>query len=158
MFSTLPKTNFNFSHHCWRGLMSSPYSSKTWLNSLPNNNFFRLIQIERLADDIINVTEKLKFCFGTDRKQCGEKKKMLFSKDFFFKIVESHDCVLTHYHTMPHLTCLRYIAVENKQSPFFSLCFLPYMALISHFKCTLKCCLQFVSVWTSLKFCRLVMG
>ena len=27
------------------------------------------------------------------------------------------------------------------------------MALIFHFKCTLKCCLQFVSIWTSLKFC-----
>ena len=28
------------------------------------------------------------------------------------------------------------------------------MVLIFHFKCTLKC-LQFVSIWTSLKFCRL---
>ena len=27
-----------------------------------------------------------------------------------------------------------------------------------HFKCALKCCLQFVSIWTSLKFCHLVMG
>ena len=34
--------------------------------------------------------------------------------------------------------------------------FLPYMALILHFKCTLKCFLQFVSDWTSLKFCLLV--
>ena len=25
-------------------------------------------------------------------------------------------------------------------------------------KCTFKCRLQFVSIWTSLKFCRLVMG
>ena len=29
------------------------------------------------------------------------------------------------------------------------------MALIFHFKCTLKCPLQFVSVWTGLKFCHL---
>ena len=46
---------------------------------------------------------------------------------------------------MPHL----YVAVENivrkgeiacyKQFPLFSQCFLPYMALIFHFKCTLKC-------------------
>ena len=32
------------------------------------------------------------------------------------------------------------------------------MVLIFHFKCTLKCRLQFLSIWTSLKFCRLVMG
>ena len=33
-----------------------------------------------------------------------------------------------------------------------------FMALIFHFKCTLKCHLQFVSTWTSLKFSHLVMG
>ena len=69
---------------------------------------------------------------------------------------------------MPHLDALRYIAFENivrkgeiacnKQFLLFSQCFLPYMALIFHFKCTFKCCLQFVSIWTSLKFCRLVMS
>ena len=46
----------------------------------------------------------------------------------------------------------------NKQFLLFSQCLLPYMALIFHFKCTLKCRLQFVSIWTSLKFCRLVIG
>ena len=55
---------------------------------------------------------------------------------------------LTTDNTLPH------IAVENierkgeipcnKQFLLFSLCFLPYMALIFHFKCTLKCRLQFV--------------
>ena len=30
--------------------------------------------------------------------------------------------------------------------------------LVFHFKSTEKCCLQFVSIWTSLKFYRLVMG
>ena len=44
----------------------------------------------------------------------------------------------------------------NKQFLLFSQCFLPYMKLIFHFKCTLKCCLQFVSIWASLKFCHLV--
>ena len=38
----------------------------------------------------------------------------------------------------------------NKQ---FLQCFLPCIALNFHFKCTLKCRLQFVSVWTCLKFC-----
>ena len=46
----------------------------------------------------------------------------------------------------------------NKQLLLFSQCFLPYMALIFHFKCTLKCRLQYVSIWINLKFCRLVMG
>ena len=40
----------------------------------------------------------------------------------------------------------------NKQFLLFSQCFLRYMALIFHFKCTLKCRLQFVSIWTSLNF------
>ena len=46
--------------------------------------------------------------------------------------------------------------VCNKRFLFFSQCFLPYMALFFHFKCSLKCRLQFVSIWTSLKLCRLV--
>ena len=45
----------------------------------------------------------------------------------------------------------------NKQFLLFSQYFLSNMILIFHFKCTLKCFLQFVSIWTSLKFCRLVM-
>ena len=58
---------------------------------------------------------------------------------------------LSHYHAMPHFDA-DYIAVENmvrkgeiacnKQFLLFSQCFLlyNYMALIFHFKCTLKCC------------------
>ena len=46
----------------------------------------------------------------------------------------------------------------NKQFLLFSQCLLPYMVLIFNFKCRLKCCLQFVSIWTSLKCCRLVMS
>ena len=45
----------------------------------------------------------------------------------------------------------------NKQFPLFSQCFLPHIALIFLFKCTLKCRLQFVLSWANLKFCRLVM-
>ena len=40
----------------------------------------------------------------------------------------------------------------NKQFLHFSQCFLPCMAHIFHFKCTLKCRLPFVSIWTSLNF------
>ena len=46
----------------------------------------------------------------------------------------------------------------NKQFLLFSQCFPPSMALIFHFKCTLKCHLQFVSIWTSLKFCNGLIG
>ena len=56
---------------------------------------------------------------------------------------------------------LRYIAVENivrKGEISCNNVFYPYMALIFHFKCNLRCHLKFVSVWTSLKFCSLVMG
>ena len=46
----------------------------------------------------------------------------------------------------------------NKQFLLFTQCFPPYMALIFHFKCTLKCRLQFLSIWTRLKICRLVIS
>ena len=46
----------------------------------------------------------------------------------------------------------------NKQFLFFSQCFLTYMAIHFHFGWTLKCRLQFVSIWTGLKICRLVMS
>ena len=39
----------------------------------------------------------------------------------------------------------------NKQFLLSSQCFLPYWALIFHFKCTLKCRLQFVSIWNQSK-------
>ena len=45
-----------------------------------------------------------------------------------------------------------------KQFLLFSQCFLPYMVFIFHFKCTLKGSLKFVSILTSLKFCRLGKG
>ena len=46
----------------------------------------------------------------------------------------------------------------HKKYPLFSQCFLHHTVLIVHFKCTLKCRLQFVSIWTCLKFCRLVIN
>ena len=46
----------------------------------------------------------------------------------------------------------------NEQFLLFSQCFLTYMVLIFQVKLTLKCRLQFVSIWTSLKFCRLVIS
>ena len=78
---------------------------------------------------------------------------------------DRYSCFLIHYHTMPHFDTLKINScgkLENivrkgeiacdKQFLLFSQCSLPYMAFFFffHFKCTLKC-LQFVSIWTSLK-------
>ena len=69
---------------------------------------------------------------------------------------------LTHYHTIPHFDALKIYSCgkhcEERRNCTFSKCFLTCMALIFHFKCTLKWHLQFVSIWTSLKFCCLLMG
>ena len=46
----------------------------------------------------------------------------------------------------------------NKQFFLFSQCFLSDMALYSHFKCTLNCRLQLVSIWTNAKICRQIMS
>ena len=57
--------------------------------------------------------------------------------------------LLTNYHTMQHFDtpkiyscgkhCEKRRNACNKQFLLFSQCFLPYMVLIFHFKCTLKC-------------------
>ena len=75
--------------------------------------------------------------------------------------------LLTHYHKCRILMPKRYIAVENivrkgeiacnKQFLLFSQCFLPYMALIFHVKCTLKCHLQFVSIF-NLDQCKILLS
>ena len=44
----------------------------------------------------------------------------------------------------------------NKQFLLSSQCFPPCVALVFHFEYTLKCRLQFVSIWTSLIFYHLV--
>ena len=69
--------------------------------------------------------------------------------------------ITIQYHILTHQ---RYIAVENivtkgeiacnKQFLLFLQCFPPFMALIFHSKCTVKCRLQFISIWTSIQFCR----
>ena len=55
--------------------------------------------------------------------------------------------LLSHYHTMPHFDTLKIYSCGkhckkgeiacDKQFLYFSQCFLPYMAFIFHFKCTL---------------------
>ena len=73
---------------------------------------------------------------------------LLYQEYFsYLKPITTKCYILTHY---------RYIAVDNivrkgkiayyKQFLLFSQCYLPNKALIFHFKCTLKCCLQSVSI------------
>ena len=63
---------------------------------------------------------------------------------------------MQHFDILKMYSCEKYVRKGeiacNKQFLLFSQYFLPYMAPIFHFKCTLKCCLQFVKIWTSLKF------
>ena len=61
---------------------------------------------------------------------------------------------------MPHFDALMIYSCGKhcEKSRNCSQCFLSHMAHIIHFKDILICCLQSVFIWTSLKFCRLVMG
>ena len=69
---------------------------------------------------------------------------------------------MPHFGTLKIYSCGKHCEkgeiAPNRQFLLFSQCFLFYLALIFRLKSTLKCCLQFVSIWTSLKFCHLVMG
>ena len=76
--------------------------------------------------------------------------------------------LFTHYHTMPHFDALKIYScrkhcdkrtncLEQAISPFLTV-FSTIYGTYFHFKCTLKHCLQFVSIWTSLKFCCLVLN
>ena len=96
-----------------------------------------------------------------------QEKIKIKERNMVYRFYANFVPISTRYRVLTHerYTC---IAVENimrkgeiacnKQFLLFSQCFLLYMALNFHFECTLKCRLQFVSIWTSLKFCRLVMG
>ena len=113
-------------------------------------------------------------CFSTFERQIPSNEPHLNyhpqNHPFIFNVVKFILCSkrITHYHTMPHFDALKIYTCGkhcekrriacNKQFLLFWHCFLPYMELIFHFKCTLKCHQQFVSIWSNLKFCCLVMG
>ena len=73
-------------------------------NLLPNGKFLDWSKLQELADDKINVTEKIKFCIGKGRKHVGKRRKCwspafspfptMFSKGFFPRVVKSRDCVV----------------------------------------------------------------
>ena len=96
----------------------------------------------------------------------AKKEKMLVTLDCVVNSLQ-HDKILTNYHTTPHFDALKIYSCgkhcEKRRncllqaiSSFLTM-FSTVYTLIFHFKCTLKCRLQFISIWSSLKFCRLVM-
>ena len=74
------------------------------LTPLPNNKNLDLSKLKAFADDKINVTEKLKIVLGRIENIVGKGENAgyqyfspfpkMFSKGFFFKVVESWDCVV----------------------------------------------------------------
>ena len=102
-------------------------------------------------------------------KHCGKRRNCMLPAFSSFPIVSYKRLVLqTRKNQGLFGKGLRNTAAENivrkgeiacnKQLLLFSQCFLPYLTFMFHFKCTLKCRLQFVPIWTSLEFFRLVMG
>ena len=71
-------------------------------NSLPNDKFLNLSKLKAFADDKYNL--KTDILFGIGRKHCGKRRKCwlpalspfptMYSKGFFFRVVESWDCVV----------------------------------------------------------------
>ena len=61
-------------------------------------------KLKAFADYKMNLTEKIKTCFGKGRKHCGKRRKCwlpafspfptMFSKAFLFRIVKTGDCVV----------------------------------------------------------------
>ena len=138
-------------------------------------------KLKAFADDKRNLTKKLKLVLISVENIMGKGvnagyRHFLLSHNVFKSLLiqgrlklglcgKELRCILTHYHKMPHFDtliiyscgkhCKKGEIACNKQFLLFSQCFLPFRVLIFHFKCTLKCRLQFVSIWTSLKFCCL---
>ena len=64
------------------------------LNSLPNTKCLTCSKLKALADDIINVIEKLKYVLRgveniVEKGKCIFSFPTMFSKDFFLKVVKS---------------------------------------------------------------------
>ena len=83
-------------------------------------------------------------------------------------VTKGKSACLTHYHTIPTFDDLRKKPLENIEGKgenagdqhflLFPQCFLLFTKQISNFQSLLFCCLQMLSIWTSPKYCRLVMS
>ena len=74
-----------------------------WFNSLPNDSF-RLVHIESICRQQNKSKLKKEILLGMGSKHCRKRRKcwssvfspspIMFSKGFFFRVVESWDCVV----------------------------------------------------------------
>ena len=101
-------------------------------------------------------TYKLRLVWESVKSWSNQPSPLQFFLQFFFLSglpITTQCRILTHqtYKAVENIVRKGEIAC-NKQFLLFSQCFLFYMALIFHFKCTFKCGLQFVSIYTSLNY------
>ena len=74
------------------------------VNSLLSNKILDWSKLKAIADDKVNVTEKLKFVLGRVENIVGKGEKCwlpafscfstMFSKGFWYRVLKSHDCVV----------------------------------------------------------------
>ena len=79
----------------------------------------------------------------------------------FVRYLKDDRFLLTHYHTIPHFDLLMIYSCGKqceKRRTCLEQAISPFLTMFSTLCGTLKCRLQFVSIWTSLKLCCLVMG
>ena len=132
-------------------------------NPFPN---FRLFQAQSLQTTISNLMKIVES--SPNRLRGISPFPTVFQKKLYCRHVKKDQGLFGKglINSLPHnfnalqiYTCRKPCEKKEKVLVTISLFsrFLPYVALIFQFKCTLKCNLQFVSIWTGLKFCRLVM-
>ena len=69
-----------------------------------------LSELETFARRQSYSDSSIEICFWMGRKHSGKREKMLAAKVFAkvsFKVLKSWDCLLAHYHTLPHFDTLK---------------------------------------------------
>ena len=94
-------------------------------------------------DNFLPFSSNIKLSYANSLS-LEEFKTLLFNKQL------SHYHMMLHFDTLKIYSCGKHlrrgeIACNNQFLPYLQ-CFLPYIALIFRFKCTLKCHLQFASI------------
>ena len=135
-------------------LFPFPLSLTFWFFTLSQTTNFRFLELQRPTSSLMKMAGNV---FQIRRKHHRKGRNCLLQAISPFPTLFQKICTadtqkqFSHYHTMPHFDTLEIYSFrkhyETMRNCFllFSQCFLPNMTLISHFKCTLKCRLQFVS-------------
>ena len=100
--------------------------------------------LKKIHREVLWVTQ---IAYGPPKKSVEQSRAKLAL--LFDLLPQSHILMLKIYISVENIVRTGEIAC-NKQFFLFLQCFLAYLALIFHIKCTLKCHLQFVSIWISL--------